>query len=343
MSGLWTTRTSGFSAMSEVIACAPASALKCGIANFELHSEAIGLLLHDGRPTFGEVDTHRDRHEGDRLAGEILEIVGAPRIIDSLGVRVGGETCEREGKAEGRSYLSDTHVSYSLFQLTAFWTPPCCAVCASRGLTALSSTIAVSRISLPITASHFLSTAQTKFAAELVSPSPLYQARCGYGQSGRCISIPLDASPSTNFVAMTWSGATPSSTQCESAVNMSCSGSRDGGCAPPKADEFEPVRTGAEATMAHAGNHEEPSKLFRLLFAAELAHEGLVEVDRLPDRHDRIGPALEEDQFPAAVAELGDVARHRAVERRPERGVDLGHVVSRRRTCANPSLGQTPI
>jgi len=50
---------------------------------------------------------------------------------------------------------------------------------------------------------YFLSTSQTKFAAELVSPSPLYQARCGYGQSGRCISIPLDVSPPTNFVATT--------------------------------------------------------------------------------------------------------------------------------------------
>ena len=78
--------------------------------------------------------------------------------------------------------------------------------------------------------------------------------------------------------------------------------------------------------MAHAGNHEEPSELLRLLFAAELAHEVFIEVDGLPHRHDRIGPTLEEDQFPAAVAELGDVARHCAVERRPEDGVDLGHV-----------------
>ena len=57
-----------------------------------------------------------------------------------------------------------------------------------------------------------------------------------------------------------------------------------------------------------------------------LAHQILIEVDGLSDRHDRIGPTLEEDQFPAAVAELGDVACHRAIERRPERGVDLDHV-----------------
>ena len=61
------------------------------------------------------------------------------------------------------------------------------------------------------------------------------------------------------------------------------------------------VTEGVRAAMADAGDHEEPRERFRLFFAAELAHEPLVEVDSLPDRYDRIGQALEEDQLPAFV------------------------------------------
>ena len=95
--------------------------------------------------------------------------------------------------------------------------------------------------------------------------------------------------------------------------------------------------------MANAGDHEEPRELFRLFFAAELAREALVEIDSLPDRNDRIGPALEENQLPATIAELGDVARHGAVERRPEFGVDLLHVGLGVERAPIPVWGQTPI
>src|SRR6185437_6211782 len=59
----------------------------------------------------------------------------------------------------------------------------------------------------------------------------------------------------------------------------------------------------------------------------ELTHEALVEVDGLPYRNDWIRQTLEEDQFPAAVSEFSDIARDCAVERRPEGGVDLHHVL----------------
>src|SRR6202453_3407876 len=89
----------------------------------------------------------------------------------------------------------------------------------------------------------------------------------------------------------------------------------------------EPVWTCAEAAVTHAGNHKEPSEFLRFLFAAKLGQKTFIEVDGLPYRHDRICPTLEEDQLPAAIAELAEVACHCALQHRPEGGVDLDHVL----------------
>src|ERR1700677_2264512 len=88
----------------------------------------------------------------------------------------------------------------------------------------------------------------------------------------------------------------------------------------------EPVWTCAEAAVTHAGNHKEPCEFLRFLFAAKLSQKTFIEVDGLPYRHDRIRPTLEEDQLPAAIAELADVACHCSVQRRPKCSVDLDHV-----------------
>ena len=84
------------------------------IADFELHAEPIGLFLHDRRPAFGEVDAHRDRHEGDRLAGECLEVVGAPRVVDAGGHARGPPYLSARAQTEGRRDMSHSHVSFSL-------------------------------------------------------------------------------------------------------------------------------------------------------------------------------------------------------------------------------------
>ena len=81
------------------------------IADFELHAEAVGLFLHDRRPALGEVDAHRDRHEGDRLAREVLEIVGAPGIVDAVGHGVGGHARQRRG----RTRTPPRYVSFACF------------------------------------------------------------------------------------------------------------------------------------------------------------------------------------------------------------------------------------
>ena len=110
---MWTTRTSGFSAISDGDRLRAGVRAEMRVANLELHSQPIGLLLHDRRPAFGEVDPHRDRHEGDRLAVEDLEIVGASGIVDALGHGVGRQTRQRQGKTNGRS----PYVSFACFLL----------------------------------------------------------------------------------------------------------------------------------------------------------------------------------------------------------------------------------
>jgi hypothetical protein len=71
------------------------------VANLELHPEFISLLFQDRRPSLGEVDAHGDGNEGDRLACEHFEIVGASRIVDALGSGMSRRSrqrqCEREG------------------------------------------------------------------------------------------------------------------------------------------------------------------------------------------------------------------------------------------------------
>jgi hypothetical protein len=83
------------------------------VPDLELHAETVGLFFHDRRPPLSEVDAHCDRDEGDRFALERLEVIGAPRIVDSLGdgVRRNGQ---REHEPEGRRDLSLSHNSFSL-------------------------------------------------------------------------------------------------------------------------------------------------------------------------------------------------------------------------------------
>ena len=66
---------------------------------------------------------------------------------------------------------------------------------------------------------------QEKLDATSVLPAPLYRAICGYGQSGRVRTTPLDGSPSLlYFEAMIACGATPLSTQRSRAAAYSCAG-----------------------------------------------------------------------------------------------------------------------
>jgi hypothetical protein len=54
--------------------------------------------------------------------------------------------------------------------------------------------------------------------------------------------------------------------------------------------------------------------------AAELARETVIERDGLADGNDGVRPTLNQDDLAAAIVKLADVAGHRAVERRPQRG-----------------------
>src|SRR6185437_5362233 len=82
----------------------------------------------------------------------------------------------------------------------------------------LEAFASLSDASLSWSLHHGLVGEQVKLPASFVSPSPLYQALLGYGQSGRCMAIPLAGSSPTNFVATIWAGAARSSTQWVSAV-----------------------------------------------------------------------------------------------------------------------------
>ena len=188
-----------------------------------------------------------------------------------------------------------------------------------------------------------LSTAQTKFAAELVSPVALVPGALRIGAErplhldalGR---VAADVFRRDDLIRRD-AVLDPVRKSGENIVL----GVEDRRLHSAESRGVEPVQSAADAAMADAGDHEEPRELFRLFFAAELAHEALVEIDRLPDRNDRIGPALEEDQLSARSWNFVTSPGHRAIERRPERGVDLLPCPVRRRTCANPSLGRTPI
>jgi len=87
------------------------------IADLELHVQAVSLLLHHGGPALGEIDAHRDRHEGDGLAVEILEVVGPPGIVDACRRSVCGGSRERQGQPESGRYFSHAHISSPCFKL----------------------------------------------------------------------------------------------------------------------------------------------------------------------------------------------------------------------------------
>src|ERR1700733_10826469 len=85
------------------MACAPASALKWGsrTSNFMPSSSAC-FFRTDAHPSVRSMPC--DGNEGDRLACEHLEIVGASRIVDALGAGVWRRSrqrqCERQGPEE---------------------------------------------------------------------------------------------------------------------------------------------------------------------------------------------------------------------------------------------------
>ena len=88
----------------------------------------------------------------------------------------------------------------------------------------------------------------------------------------------------------------------------------------------EGVRTGAAAAVSNARDHEQPGEILRLLQAAELFDEPVIEGRGLEGDDQRVRPSLIDDQFSAARLERAHIAGHRAVHRRPKLGVDLGHV-----------------
>ena len=116
---MWTTRTSGFSAMSDGDGLRAGVGAEMRVADLELHAEPVGLFFHDRRPPFSEVDAHCDRHEGDRLALERLEVVGAPRIVDSLGDGVSRDPRERQATATAAAIFMCFISSSSRFKFAA--------------------------------------------------------------------------------------------------------------------------------------------------------------------------------------------------------------------------------
>ena len=105
--------TSGFSAMSARDRLSAGVGAELRVADLEFHAQPVGLFFHHRRPPFGEVDAHRDRHEGDCLALERLEVIRAPRIVYSRGDGV-SHTGQREREPEGHRDLSLSHISFSL-------------------------------------------------------------------------------------------------------------------------------------------------------------------------------------------------------------------------------------
>ena len=105
---------------------------------------------------------------------------------------------------------------------------------------------------------------------------------------------------------------------------------------------MEAVEAAAEAAVPSARRHEQPRELLRLLIAAELVAEPLVQSDGLIGRDDRIGPALEDEKLAAARLELAEIAGRGAVQNRPELGVDLGHVAIEIELAPVPVAAQSP-
>jgi hypothetical protein len=79
------TMTAGFSEISEVTAWAPALVLQLGSRTIELDAVGLKLLLQPGEPALGEIEVHRNRNEGDRLAFErFLEGNSLERLVEPL-------------------------------------------------------------------------------------------------------------------------------------------------------------------------------------------------------------------------------------------------------------------
>src|SRR3984885_8382148 len=95
------------------MACAPASALKWGsrTSNFMPSSSACFF-----RTPLGKIYAHCDGNEGDRLACEHLEIVGASRIVDALGAGVWRRSRQRQCERQGPEDIPLSHTQSSLFR-----------------------------------------------------------------------------------------------------------------------------------------------------------------------------------------------------------------------------------
>ena len=133
-----------------------------GVADLEAVAEIGGLLLHDRRPALGEIEAHGERHEDHLLAFQPFVIgVALHLVVEALLVlRRGagdGRCAERQGKRR-RDDLERPHDILRLFILMIVvmsrvvqMSPcSCCAVCSSRGLMMLSTTMAQSRMMLLI-------------------------------------------------------------------------------------------------------------------------------------------------------------------------------------------------
>ena len=83
-----------------------------------------------------------------------------------------------------------------------------------------------------------------------------------------------------------------------------------------RVEQITRCRTRAAAAVAHTGRHEQPDERAGLLRAAHLLLHARVVVGRAVGINQRIGPAVPQDQLPAAIAERREVrivgAEHRA-------------------------------
>ena len=90
------------------------------VADLEFHPEAIGLLFQRRSPSLGQIDAHRARHEGDRLAVERLEVIGASRVIHARGDGVTRDPRQRHCDPHCREDVSLFHAISSLIWRSKF-------------------------------------------------------------------------------------------------------------------------------------------------------------------------------------------------------------------------------
>ena len=108
------------------------------ITGFKGATPALDLALEIGGPALREIEAHGHGNERHALAGERLRIGGRPGII----IRHCGSGKSKQSGTRRRS----TNVSPNHWRLLCNQMSPCWAVCSSRGLSRLSTMMAMSRI-----------------------------------------------------------------------------------------------------------------------------------------------------------------------------------------------------